>query len=103
MLIISQSWMNTSNYDEKTPYFPGYSKTIETPLYLGKENQKLNEVDQVKFRHFATSRFIAAILILFMAVINLSVFGAALALFSIFSLFFIANPLLSGDGYRFII
>ncbi|SDT84446.1 efflux RND transporter periplasmic adaptor subunit [Desulfobacula phenolica] len=33
---------------------------------------------------------------------NLSVFGAALALFSIFSLLFIVNPFFNGDGYRFI-
>lgn len=78
LLVISQVWMNTSNYGENSLHLPRSSATIETPLFYGKEDRKMMDVDQIQFRHFVSSRFIAAVIILLLAAINMSVFGTAI-------------------------
>ncbi|WP_371802088.1 hypothetical protein [Candidatus Lokiarchaeum ossiferum] len=78
LLVISQVWMNTSNYSENSLHLGRFSENIETPLYNGKVDRKMEEVDQIQFRHFVTSRFIAAVIILLLAAINMSVFGTAI-------------------------
>jgi len=77
LMIISQVWMNTSQYTENSFYLPHpkLSQPREPLKYHGKEAQKGTDVDQIQFRHFSTSRLIAAVLMLSMAAINISTFG----------------------------
>ena len=71
LLIISQVWGDTSKYRENTFFIPKLMAPRETPKFMEKQKErKFNEIDHVQFRHFATSRFIAAILILLMASIK---------------------------------
>ncbi|MHA1673278.1 MAG: hypothetical protein ACTSYI_06595 [Promethearchaeota archaeon] len=79
LLIISQVWGDTSKYRENSFFIPKLMAPRETPKFKEKQKErKFNEIDHVQFRHFATSRFIAAVLILLMASINMSVFGTAI-------------------------
>ena len=75
LILISQVLMNTNNYSENSFHLPKWSSKRESLLYKSKEKRLVNEVDQIKFRSFAKSRFIAAILMIGMAAINISVFG----------------------------
>jgi hypothetical protein len=77
LMILSQVWMNTSQYIENSFYIPHpkLSQPREPLKYHGKEAQTMAEVDTIHFRHFSTSRLIAAVLMLSMASINISTFG----------------------------
>ena len=75
MMLISQVLMNTNNYNENSFHIPKWGSKRESLLYKSKDKRLVNEVDLIKFRSFAKSRFIAAILMIGMAVINISVFG----------------------------
>ncbi|MHA1619628.1 MAG: hypothetical protein ACTSVZ_10140, partial [Promethearchaeota archaeon] len=79
LLIMSQVWGDTSKYRENSFFIPKLMAPRETPEFKEKQkDRKFNEIDHIQFRHFATSRFIAAVLILLMASINMSVFGTAI-------------------------
>ncbi|TFH30502.1 MAG: hypothetical protein E4G98_01940 [Promethearchaeota archaeon] len=79
LLLMSQVWGDTSKYRENSFFIPKLMVPRETPKFKKKQtDRKYNEIDHVQFRHFATSRFIAAVLILVMASINMSVFGTAI-------------------------
>ncbi len=75
LILISQVLMNTNNYSENSFHIPKWSSKREPLIYKSKEKRMVNEVDNIKFRSFAKSRFIAAILMIGMATINISVFG----------------------------
>ncbi|QEE17930.1 hypothetical protein DSAG12_03768 [Promethearchaeum syntrophicum] len=75
MILISQILMNTNNYNENSFHLPKWGSKRESLLFKSKEKKLLKEIDMVKFRSFAKSRFIAAILMIGMATINISVFG----------------------------
>jgi len=75
LILISQVLMNTNNYSENSFYIPKLGSKRESLLYQSKDKRLVSEVDHIKFRSFAKSRFIAAILMIGMATINISVFG----------------------------
>ncbi len=75
LILISQVLMNTNNYSENSFHITKWSSKRESLLYKSKEKRLVSEVDHIKFRSFAKSRFIAAILMIGMAAINISVFG----------------------------
>ena len=77
LTIISLVWVNTSQNSENSfdNSNPKLSHTRESLKYHRKKAQKATEVDNIQFPHFATSRLIAAVLMLGMAAINMSTFG----------------------------
>ncbi|MHA1510382.1 MAG: hypothetical protein ACTSRX_01530, partial [Promethearchaeota archaeon] len=93
LMLISQVLMNTNNYDENSFYIPKWISKREPLLYKSKEKRLVNEVDFIKFRSFASSRFIAAILMIGMAGINISIFGTEIDTENhIGSWFFLGGP-----------
>jgi len=93
LILISQVLMNTNNYDENSFYIPKWISKREPLLYKSKEKRLVNEVDFIKFRSFASSRFIAAILMIGMAGINISIFGTEIDTENhIGSWFFLGGP-----------
>jgi len=75
MILISQVLMNTNNYSENSFHIPKWGSKRESLLFKSKDKRLVNEVDLIKFRSFAKSRFIVAILMIGMAAVNISVFG----------------------------
>ncbi|MHA1856406.1 MAG: hypothetical protein ACTSYY_10180 [Promethearchaeota archaeon] len=93
LILMSQFLINTNYYNENSFNIPKWHSKRESLLFSSKKERLVKEVDLVKFRSFASSRFVASILMIGMAGINISVFGTDLDTENhIGSWFFLGGP-----------
>jgi hypothetical protein len=76
--LISRISLNTNYLRQNTTYLPHLSLRREPLLHQSGDDGKLEERDFFKVRSFASSRLIAAMLMIMMSIVNLIVFGVEL-------------------------